>query len=80
MTRYIGPSPRQLAMLRAIVRLSRVGYPPTLRELGAELGIESTNGVVEHLTRLEAKGYIVRHPVARGIVMTGTGRAAARGA
>ena len=36
------------------------GIPPTLRELRDRLGIRSTNGVNDHLTALERKGYIVR--------------------
>lgn len=34
------------------------GYPPTLREIGNELGIHSTNGVHDHLLALQKKGYI----------------------
>jgi repressor LexA len=36
------------------------GYPPTLREIGEQLGIRSTNGVNDHLKALEKKGYLVR--------------------
>ncbi len=36
------------------------GYPPTLREIGAHMGIRSTNGVNDHLRCLERKGWIVR--------------------
>lgn len=36
------------------------GYPPTIREIGRELGIKSTNGVNDHLKALERKGYLVR--------------------
>ncbi|MDP6945611.1 MAG: transcriptional repressor LexA [Myxococcota bacterium] len=36
------------------------GYPPTIRELGAELGIRSPQGVSDHLAALERKGYIQR--------------------
>lgn len=36
------------------------GYPPTLREIGAHIGIRSTNGVNSHLLALERKSYIVR--------------------
>lgn len=34
------------------------GYPPTLREIGAHMGITSTNGVNDHLRALERKGYL----------------------
>ncbi len=51
------------------------GYPPTLREIGARMGIRSTNGVNDHLRALERKGYLTREdlksralrPVARPI-------------
>jgi repressor LexA len=36
------------------------GYPPTLREIGAFMGIRSTNGVNDHLRALERKGYLTR--------------------
>ena len=62
---------RQREVLQAIVdyRAAR-GYSPTLRELGAILGIGSTNGVNDNLKAIERKGYIRRDPiVARGIVV-----------
>jgi REP element-mobilizing transposase RayT len=36
------------------------GFPPTLREIGAALGLASINAVRGHLAALERKGYIVR--------------------
>jgi repressor LexA len=36
------------------------GYPPTLREIGRQFGIRSTNGVNDHLRALEKKGYLQR--------------------
>src|SRR6476469_2168525 len=36
------------------------GYPPTLREIGMQMGIRSTNGVNDHLRALEHKGYLTR--------------------
>lgn len=36
------------------------GYPPTLREIGENFGIKSTNGVNDHLKALEKKGYLRR--------------------
>lgn len=48
------------------------GYPPTLREIGRQLGFRSTNGVSEHLWRLEKKGYITRSALlSRGIQIVG---------
>ena len=44
------------------------GYPPTLREIGDQFGIRSTNGVRVNLFALEKKGYIIRRPMlSRGI-------------
>ena len=44
------------------------GYPPTLREIGNEFGIRSTNGVRVNLAALEKKQYIRRRPwLSRGI-------------
>jgi len=46
------------------------GYPPTLREIGKGLGIQSTNGVTDHLKALEKKGYVQRTKLhSRGIVL-----------
>jgi repressor LexA len=36
------------------------GFPPTIREIGDQLGIGSTNGVNDHLKALERKGYLLR--------------------
>jgi len=36
------------------------GYPPTLREIGRQMGIRSTNGVNDHLKALERKGFLAR--------------------
>ncbi|MBU0580881.1 MAG: transcriptional repressor LexA [Candidatus Margulisbacteria bacterium] len=41
---------------------SEYGFPPTLREIGEEFGLKSTNGVNDHLLALEKKGYIKRSP------------------
>lgn len=52
---------RQREVLETIVRLiDRDGYPPTVRELGAAIGMTSTNGVTDHLKALERKGYLQR--------------------
>lgn len=37
-------------------------HAPTLREVGAVLGIHSPNGVLNHVRALRAKGYLVRGP------------------
>ncbi len=36
------------------------GYPPTVREIGAEVGLKSSSSVHYHLRVLEEKGYISR--------------------
>lgn len=47
------------------------GYPPSLREIAAHTGIKSTNGVNDHLTAIERKGYLRRDPnVSRGLQPT----------
>jgi len=48
------------------------GYPPTLREMAAGLGISGTVGVLRHLEALERKGFIRKTPgSSRGIVIAG---------
>lgn len=55
-----------LAIIRASI-LER-GFPPTLREIGEEMSIRSTNGVSDHMKALERKGYIRRHDLkSRGV-------------
>ncbi|MCC6621143.1 MAG: transcriptional repressor LexA [Deltaproteobacteria bacterium] len=41
-------------------KITRDGYPPTIREIGDHLGIRSTNGVNDHLKALSRKGYLNR--------------------
>ncbi len=54
--------PRQQHMLDFIRRYWKEhGYPPTLREIGAAVGISSTSVVNYNLERLEAMGFLVRH-------------------
>lgn len=36
------------------------GFPPTIREIGEEMEIKSTNGVNDHLKALERKGFLTR--------------------
>ncbi len=52
---------RQQAILDYIGTFTeRTGYPPTLREIGENFEISSTNGVNDHLIALETKGFIKR--------------------
>jgi repressor LexA len=62
---------RQQQLLSYIEReVSTTGVPPSIREIGAALGISSTNGVRSHLKALEKKGYIHRNlRTSRGIAM-----------
>src|ERR1700729_4004312 len=54
------------------------GYPPTLREIGARMGIRSTNGVNDHLRALERKGYLTREDMkSRALRPTGLGNTVA---
>ena len=52
---------RQKENLGFILRESELrGFPPTIREIGEEMDIRSTNGVNDHLKALERKGYLTR--------------------
>jgi len=52
---------RQKEILQFIVHESENrGFPPTIREIGEEMDIKSTNGVNDHLKALERKGYLTR--------------------
>jgi repressor LexA len=53
--------------------------PPTIREIGEEFGISSTNGVRYILGVLQKKGYLSRQPLlSRGIELTPKGGGAAK--
>nr|C6DZY8.1 RecName: Full=LexA repressor [Geobacter sp. M21] len=62
---------RQTEVLQIITRhLETCGYPPTLREIAAKLGISGTLGVMKHLEALEKKGYLRRQEGStRGITL-----------
>lgn len=52
------------------------GYPPTVREIAAHMGISSLNGVSDHLRYLSKKGYLTRDKMrARGLRVTQAGEA-----
>jgi repressor LexA len=54
-------SPRQREILEFIIAaIDTNGVVPTYREIGAALGIHSTNGVSDHIKALERKGYLER--------------------
>lgn len=52
---------RQKEILTFIQRTTEDrGFPPTIREIGEEMDIRSTNGVNDHLKALERKGFLTR--------------------
>ena len=54
---------KQLNILKYIQsQVHQKGYPPSVREICAAVGLKSTSTVHGHLNRLEAKGYIRRDP------------------
>ncbi|MBU5613468.1 transcriptional repressor LexA [Geomonas azotofigens] len=69
---------RQQEVLDIIVRhVEANGYPPTLREIGARLGVSGTLGVLKHLEALEKKGYLRRQEGStRGITLNSQGQGA----
>ena len=59
---------RQKRVITAIQEwIKEHGFPPTIRELGKQLGIKSLRGVTTHLDALAKKGLLVRKRAARGI-------------
>lgn len=56
-----GLTQRQRQILDFISESVKVrGYPPTIREIGDQMDIRSTNGVNDHLKALERKGFLLR--------------------
>lgn len=54
---------KQLNILKYIKNQVQLkGYPPSVREICAAVGLKSTSTVHGHLSRLEAKGFIRRDP------------------
>ncbi|MBN2285795.1 MAG: transcriptional repressor LexA [Tissierellales bacterium] len=52
-------SDKQLQILQYIKQeINMRGYPPSVREIGSAVGLQSTSTVHSHLTSLEKKGYI----------------------
>ena len=61
--RDLRPTKRQQQVLSMIARHQSLhGYPPTVRELAAALGIRSISGVGEHLRRMAAKRLLTWEP------------------
>jgi repressor LexA len=60
---YSDLSNRQISILNFIKKeLRKKGYPPSVREIGAAVGLRSSSTVHGHLSTLEEKGYIRRDP------------------
>ncbi|MBR3960985.1 MAG: transcriptional repressor LexA, partial [Clostridia bacterium] len=64
---------KQLSVYNYLVKKISEGIPPTVREIGNELGIKSTSTVHAILNALEEGGYIYRDPkYSRAIRIEGT--------
>jgi repressor LexA len=58
-----GLTPRQQKVLAHIKdSIEKRGYPPSMREIGASVGLTSTSSVAHQLRVLEEKGYLKRDP------------------
>lgn len=58
-----GLTKRQREILTYVMTsMQQRGYPPSVREIGAALGLTSSSTVHSHLTALEKKGFIHRDP------------------
>ena len=69
---------RQEQVLEIITQyINRYGYPPSLRDIGKQLQVSGTLGVMKHLEALERKGYLRRQEgSSRGITLCGHAQAA----
>jgi len=58
-----GLTPRQRKVLMFLRdEIEKRGYPPSMREIGAAVGLTSTSSVAHQLRALEALGYVKRDP------------------
>src|SRR6476469_11208574 len=58
-----GLTVRQRRVLEVIRNsVDRRGYPPSMREIGEEVGLTSTSSVAHQLATLERKGFLRRDP------------------
>jgi repressor LexA len=61
--------------------VDRVGYPPTVREIGEAVGLASPSTVHAHLANLERAGLLRRDPTKpRALELVGRAKSAAKGA
>ena len=56
-------SATQKKIYEFLVERSQGGVPPSIREIGAAVGLKSTSTVHAHLQALEKAGYILRDPL-----------------
>ena len=54
-------TPRQAEVLE-FIKANSAYFSPSVRQIGAGLGIKSPNGVMNHIIALEKKGCIRRRP------------------
>ena len=73
-------TPRRRQILDFIATtIQERGYPPTVREIGAEIGLKSSSSVHYHLRVLEDEGYITRDgSLTRALRVSGSGESADR--
>lgn len=64
----MGLTPRNFEVLSI---LNRTGFPPTVREIGQELGVSSTSAVQRHIDRLVELGLVERRGVRRRVTLLG---------
>src|ERR671913_549042 len=66
--------PRRERILRYLARRAGAGEPPpSVREVGIEVGLRSSQTVHHHLRKLEEEGYVVRDRGARMVRLTEKG-------
>src|SRR5919205_321486 len=66
--------PRRERILRYLARRAGAGEPPpSVREVGVEVGLRSSQTVHHHLRRLEEEGYVARESGARMVRLTEKG-------
>lgn len=62
------------ALLAIAAYIEEHGWPPSLAEIGAAIGLRSRARVLDHLLDLEAEGMIRRGPGPRMLRLTEIGR------
>lgn len=60
---------QRLILAHIVSTVKERGYPPSVREIGNHVGLSSSSSVAHHLKKLQEKGFIELHGVARGITI-----------